>query len=86
METLIEGRTWVVGDCVTTDAMYPAFAMKLPLAEAAKHVSTRCAPAVPAQLHQLRPAGRRRPRRHRRVRRRRRRPPGLRQWLVREHH
>jgi 3-isopropylmalate/(R)-2-methylmalate dehydratase small subunit len=38
MDTLIEGRTWVVGDSVTTDAMYPAFAMKLPVAEAAKHV------------------------------------------------
>ncbi len=34
----IEGRVWVVGDSVTTDAMYPGYAMKLPLPEAAKHV------------------------------------------------
>jgi 3-isopropylmalate/(R)-2-methylmalate dehydratase small subunit len=38
MDTLITGRVWVVGDSVTTDAMYPAFAMKLPVPEAAKHV------------------------------------------------
>jgi 3-isopropylmalate/(R)-2-methylmalate dehydratase small subunit len=35
---LIEGRVWVVGDSVTTDAMYPGFAMKLPEREAARHV------------------------------------------------
>lgn len=34
----VEGRVWVVGDSVTTDAMYPGYAMKLPLAEAARHV------------------------------------------------
>lgn len=34
----IEGRVWVVGDSVTTDAMYPGYAMKLPLPEAARHV------------------------------------------------
>ena len=34
----IEGRVWVVGDSVTTDAMYPGYAMKLPLDEAARHV------------------------------------------------
>jgi 3-isopropylmalate/(R)-2-methylmalate dehydratase small subunit len=38
MGTLITGEVWVVGDSVTTDAMYPAFAMKLPVAEAAKHI------------------------------------------------
>ncbi|WP_327360638.1 MULTISPECIES: LeuD/DmdB family oxidoreductase small subunit [unclassified Streptomyces] len=38
MDTLVTGRVWVVGDSVTTDAMYPAFAMKLPVAEAARHV------------------------------------------------
>jgi 3-isopropylmalate/(R)-2-methylmalate dehydratase small subunit len=38
MQQQLEGRVWVVGDSVTTDAMYPGFAMKLPLAEAAKHV------------------------------------------------
>jgi 3-isopropylmalate/(R)-2-methylmalate dehydratase small subunit len=34
----IEGRAWVFGDSVDTDNMYPGFAMKLPLEEAAKHV------------------------------------------------
>lgn len=38
MDTVITGRTWVVGDSVTTDAMYPGFAMKLPVPEAARHV------------------------------------------------
>ena len=38
METQITGRVWTVGDAVSTDAMYPAFAMKLPLPEAARHV------------------------------------------------
>ncbi|MFQ6396153.1 3-isopropylmalate dehydratase [Nocardia sp. KC 131] len=32
------GRVWVFGDSVDTDAMYPAFAMKLDIPEAAKHV------------------------------------------------
>jgi 3-isopropylmalate/(R)-2-methylmalate dehydratase small subunit len=36
--TAIEGRVWVVGDSVNTDAMYPGYAMKLPLPEAARHV------------------------------------------------
>jgi 3-isopropylmalate/(R)-2-methylmalate dehydratase small subunit len=38
MDTLITGKVWVVGDSVTTDAMYPAFAMKLPVPEAARHI------------------------------------------------
>jgi 3-isopropylmalate/(R)-2-methylmalate dehydratase small subunit len=38
MNTLIEGRVWVVGDSVTTDAMYPGFAMRLPIDQAAQHV------------------------------------------------
>ncbi|MGW7385051.1 LeuD/DmdB family oxidoreductase small subunit [Streptomyces sp. NPDC054794] len=38
MDTQLTGRVWIVGDSVTTDAMYPAFAMKLPVAEAAKHI------------------------------------------------
>jgi 3-isopropylmalate/(R)-2-methylmalate dehydratase small subunit len=38
MKDLIEGRAWVFGDSVDTDNMYPGFAMKLPLDEAAKHV------------------------------------------------
>jgi 3-isopropylmalate/(R)-2-methylmalate dehydratase small subunit len=38
MDDLIEGRAWVFGDSVDTDNMYPGFAMKLPIEEAAKHV------------------------------------------------
>ncbi|MEZ0094885.1 3-isopropylmalate dehydratase [Streptacidiphilus sp. EB129] len=38
MDTRLTGRVWVVGDSVTTDAMYPAFAMRLPIPEAARHV------------------------------------------------
>lgn len=34
----IEGRVWVFGDAMNTDAMYPAFAMKMEIPEAAKHV------------------------------------------------
>ncbi|WP_078282034.1 3-isopropylmalate dehydratase [Mycobacteroides franklinii] len=32
------GRVWVFGDALNTDAMYPAFAMKMEPSEAAKHV------------------------------------------------
>jgi 3-isopropylmalate/(R)-2-methylmalate dehydratase small subunit len=38
MSDVIEGRAWVFGDSVDTDNMYPGFAMKLPLGEAAKHI------------------------------------------------
>ena len=38
MKDVIEGRAWVFGDSVDTDNMYPGFAMKLSLQEAAKHV------------------------------------------------
>jgi 3-isopropylmalate/(R)-2-methylmalate dehydratase small subunit len=38
MRDIIEGRAWVFGDSVDTDNMYPGFAMKLPIEEAAKHV------------------------------------------------
>jgi 3-isopropylmalate/(R)-2-methylmalate dehydratase small subunit len=38
MEQIIEGRAWVFGDGVDTDNMYPGFAMKLPIEQAAKHV------------------------------------------------
>lgn len=34
----ITGRAWVFGDHIDTDAMYPGFAMKLPISEAARHV------------------------------------------------
>jgi len=36
--TTIAGRVWVFGDSLNTDAMYPAFAMKLDIPEAARHV------------------------------------------------
>jgi 3-isopropylmalate/(R)-2-methylmalate dehydratase small subunit len=32
------GKVWVFGDSVNTDAMYPAFAMKMEPPEAAKHI------------------------------------------------
>ena len=38
MQEIIEGRAWVFGDSVDTDTMYPGFAMKLPVEQAAKHV------------------------------------------------
>lgn len=34
----INGRVWVFGDGLNTDDMYPGFALKLDLPEAAKHV------------------------------------------------
>jgi 3-isopropylmalate/(R)-2-methylmalate dehydratase small subunit len=38
MNDVIEARAWVVGDSVDTDNMYPGFAMRLPIEEAAKHI------------------------------------------------
>jgi 3-isopropylmalate/(R)-2-methylmalate dehydratase small subunit len=38
MSLRITGRVWVFGDNLNTDAMYPAFAMKMDPPEAAKHV------------------------------------------------
>ncbi len=40
------GRAWVFGDSINTDAMYPGFAMKMDIPEAAQHV-----------FYDLRPAG-----------------------------
>jgi 3-isopropylmalate/(R)-2-methylmalate dehydratase small subunit len=34
----IEARAWVFGDSVDTDNMYPGFAMRMPIEEAAQHV------------------------------------------------
>jgi 3-isopropylmalate/(R)-2-methylmalate dehydratase small subunit len=34
----VSGRVWVFGDSLNTDAMYPAFAMKMSIPEAAEHV------------------------------------------------
>jgi 3-isopropylmalate/(R)-2-methylmalate dehydratase small subunit len=38
MTLSITGKVWVFGDDLNTDAMYPAFAMKMDPPEAAKHV------------------------------------------------
>lgn len=38
MSTVITGRVWVFGDAMNTDAMYPAFAMKMSIPEASQHV------------------------------------------------
>jgi 3-isopropylmalate/(R)-2-methylmalate dehydratase small subunit len=38
MTLAINGRVWVFGDGLNTDAMYPAFAMKMDPPEAARHV------------------------------------------------
>jgi 3-isopropylmalate/(R)-2-methylmalate dehydratase small subunit len=38
MTDRVAGRVWVFGDSLNTDAMYPAFAMKLEIPEAARHV------------------------------------------------
>ena len=50
MSHIITGRTWVVGDSVDTDAMYPGFAMRLPVAEAATHVLYDLRPGWSAQV------------------------------------
>jgi 3-isopropylmalate/(R)-2-methylmalate dehydratase small subunit len=38
MNHQITGRAWIFGDSIDTDAMYPGYAMKLPVPEAATHV------------------------------------------------
>lgn len=45
---LIRGRAWVFGDEVNTDDMYPGFAMKLPVAEAAQHMFDATRPGWPS--------------------------------------
>ena len=37
-DLVLSGRVWVFGDRVNTDELYPGFAMKLPIAEAARHM------------------------------------------------
>ena len=44
------GRAWVVGGQVTTDDLFPGFAMKLPLAEAAQHVLSGVRPGWADQV------------------------------------
>jgi 3-isopropylmalate/(R)-2-methylmalate dehydratase small subunit len=38
MTLVITGKVWMFGDDLNTDAMYPAFAMKMEPPEAAKHI------------------------------------------------
>jgi 3-isopropylmalate/(R)-2-methylmalate dehydratase small subunit len=38
MTVSFSGKVWVFGDNLNTDAMYPAFAMKMDPPEAAKHI------------------------------------------------
>ena len=42
------GRAWVFGDEVNTDDMYPGFAMRMPMAEAATHMFNASRPGWPA--------------------------------------
>lgn len=44
MKSSVTGLVWTFGDSLNTDAMYPAFAMKMDIAEASRHV-----------FHQVRP-------------------------------
>lgn len=48
--TTVSGRVWVFGDGLDTDAMYPAFAMKLEVAEAARHVFYQVRPDWTSQV------------------------------------
>jgi len=41
------GRAWVFGDGIDTDDMYPGFAMKLPVPEAARHMFHASRPGWP---------------------------------------
>ena len=43
----VRGRAWVFGDEVNTDDMYPNFAMKLPVPEAAQHMFHATRPGWP---------------------------------------
>lgn len=46
----VRGRVWVFGDNINTDDMYPGFAMKLPLHEAAHHMFDATRPGWSAQV------------------------------------
>ena len=49
MTLAITGKVWVFGNDLNTDAMYPAFAMKMDPPEAANMSSTKCGPAGPTR-------------------------------------
>ncbi|MEU6409021.1 hypothetical protein [Microbispora sp. NPDC046933] len=44
----VRGRAWVFGDEINTDDMYPGFAMKLPVHEAARHMFHATRPEWPS--------------------------------------
>ena len=46
----VTGRVWVFGHGLTTDAMYPGYAMKLDIAEAAQHVFYEVRPGWTAEV------------------------------------
>lgn len=50
MSLRFEGRTWVFGDEINTDDMYPGFAMKLTTEEAAKHMFDASRPDWPSRV------------------------------------
>ncbi|MFF4053905.1 3-isopropylmalate dehydratase [Streptomyces chartreusis] len=45
---MVRGRAWVFGDEINTDDMYPGFAMKLSVPEAAQHMFDATRPGWPA--------------------------------------
>ncbi|MHA6616193.1 LeuD/DmdB family oxidoreductase small subunit [Pseudonocardia sp. DLS-67] len=49
-EEPVSGRAWVFGDEINTDDMYPGFAMKLPVPEAARHMFDATRPDWPRQV------------------------------------
>ena len=48
--TSVSGRVWVFGDSINTDAMYPAFAMKMDIPEASRHVFYQVRPGWTDQV------------------------------------
>ncbi|MDV3130220.1 3-isopropylmalate dehydratase [Mycobacterium sp. 21AC1] len=46
-ELVLSGRSWVFGDQVTTDEMFPGYAMRLPIAEAAHEMFNASRPGWP---------------------------------------
>ncbi|WP_020500321.1 hypothetical protein [Sciscionella marina] len=47
----VSGRAWVFGDGINTDDMYPGFAMRLPIEEAARHMFHASRPEWPQLVH-----------------------------------
>ena len=50
MTVTFSGKVWVFGDNLNTDAMYPAFAMKMDPPEAAKHIFYQVRPGWTDQV------------------------------------